>query len=521
MTGAAPAILASYQPHRWDPRLHMLVWAHTGRAHVRTGDGEHYRIDEGSGIWLPAGHDHELWTEAGAVAIPAWVRPQESPDSRTQVTRFQVQEAWRDWLIHRYVLGIGPMTTFGEASTEPIETSGTSAAAPTLPSMSPAGLQITYPRMPRSATALLVAQQLVRNPALDYTVEQWAARAASSSRTLRREFLKETEMTFAQWRTRCRLAVASEFLVAGDSVQRAAEYAGFGSRNGLTRAFREHFGMTPSEYASGAGSTVSARVQDSRQTHEITQMIQNSSMSLPGLPATYTAPRINDFHVLAWTYRGEAWARVEGTTYARRRGDAIWLPAGLQNETGWSEGSLGVPIGGAELDRAEISTPLRTTFPSSWDAYLLHCSVSAYTGLRPPDYDPRHILAVFRDQLADERARTVTMPSDERARSVARDFLQRMGTTGAGKGWDVSSDILNLFRQETGMSFARWRHVARIRVSKRLLEIGDKPSNVARRVGYSRLSNYSRDFARYEGVSPRDYQRRRELELPPGEWAAD
>lgn len=504
-----PPIPACSEPKRWDPRLHMLIWAHTGRAHVRLPDGEQHRLDEGTGIWLPAGHDHELWTEPGSLAIPAWVPTHESPQAPSQVTRFTVAAGWRDWLIHHFVLGIGPMTSSGYTPGRLLDVLGASTGGPARPQMSPVDDVSAYPPMPQSVAAGAVAQHLLRNPTFEHTVDEWASTVASSPRTIRREFLRDTDLTFAQWRTRLRLAVAREFLTAGYDVEHAAAHAGFGSRSGLTRAFREHYNTTPREFAHQARRTAgppSARVTSMRQISTLLRVMDDDPESRPELPATYTTPRVNDFHVLAWTYRGEAWARVSGATHIRKRGDAIWLPAGLKNETGWQTGSLGVPIGDFRPEDAHFPQPLRAHFAHAWDTYLLYCSVSAYTGLRPENYDPKHILDIFGTQLAAERARTVPMPKDVHARKVAAEFIRRLGSTNAIKNWDVSREVHDAFRRETGMTFASWRHATRMRIARDMLREGAKPSSAARRIGYSQLSNFSRDFSRFHGTSPRHYQ---------------
>ncbi len=99
--------------------------------------------------------------------------------------------------------------------------------------------------MPKDGGARAVAEELVRDPALDFTVEEWAARVLCSPRTLRRNFLADTDLTFEQWRLRCRLSAAVEFLAAGYDVDQVAARVGFASHNGFTRAFKQRFGSTP------------------------------------------------------------------------------------------------------------------------------------------------------------------------------------------------------------------------------------------------------------------------------------
>lgn len=413
---------------------------------------------------------------------------------------------------------VAPITNVGYAPTELLDLLGSSDPSPRHSRSGTEAESGHQPPTPRGVAARAVAQELRRNPALDHTVEQWAALAACSPSTLRREFLSDTGMSFAQWRALCRLSAAREFLAAGYDVGQVAARTGFESRNGFTRAFRTHYRVTPRDYAAQAtaqtGVLSSQRVMADRQTGALARMLDGPTAAheLPTasrpLPVTHTAPRVNDFHVLTWIYRGTGYARVGDATYPRKKGDAIWLPAGVENETGSPENSLGMPLGNLYTDDVNLTEPLRAHFPASWDTYLLHCSVTAYTILKPENYDHRHILDIFREQLAVERARSVPMPKDVRARAVATEFIRQMGTHAETTSFDLTGDVHQAFRRETGMSFASWQYAARMRIARNLLTNGAKPSVVASRVGYTQVSNFSRAFARFHGVPPREYQER-------------
>ena len=65
-------------------------------------------------------------------------------------------------------------------------------------------------------------------------------------------------------------------------------------------------------------------------------------------------------------------------------------------------------------------------FSPAWDDYLMFCSISARSVLQPADYDPRHILDLFSEQVAAQRALSVPMPTDPRARAAAMDYLRRI-----------------------------------------------------------------------------------------------
>ena len=117
------------------------------------------------------------------------------------------------------------------------------------------------------------------------------------------------------------------------------------------------------------------------------------------------------------------------------------------------------------------------------------------------------------EQVAAQRALSVPMPTDTRARAVAMDYLRLVGVSAGSGAYDVPADVHRAFRDETGMSFARWRYAARMRIARDLLAGGAKPSAVARRVGYAHLPTFSAAFSRFHGLSPREYQER-EIERP-------
>lgn len=94
----------------------------------------------------------------------------------------------------------------------------------------------------RRAVALLLAR-----PDGARSLEDLAATAGASSRTLARLFRAETGLSFRQWRQQARMAEATGALTAGASPVRAAFLAGYASQPAFGAAFRELFGMTPGQ----------------------------------------------------------------------------------------------------------------------------------------------------------------------------------------------------------------------------------------------------------------------------------
>ncbi|MDF1487100.1 helix-turn-helix transcriptional regulator [Tessaracoccus caeni] len=515
-TGTPPPIPGARSV--WDGyrRRAMVYWVRTGAAHVRLDDAGAFRLTAGEGIWIPAdGWTHrEIVTEPGTVAFP--LASPLAPVSGAEPMAFDVPDAWQDWLIQHFNLMVTPLRDTGYSQDRLLALlRGAGTRPPGAPHRgSPPASVLEPPSMPKTGGARAAAEELLRDPALDLTVDEWAARVLSSPRTLRRTFLADTGLTFEQWRQRCRLSAAVEFLVAGYGVDQVAARVGFASRNGFTRAFKQQFGATPHEFSRElpAHPTVggpSQRVLAARQADSLLQLVRwrDTPIVAPEtIPPTRTAPHTNDVHVLSWVYRGSGYLDIGDRRLERRQGVATWIPAGVEHVTGLHQGSISLPIGTVGTDALQLTEPLQASFSRAWDDYLMFCAISARSRLRSDDYDPTHILGLFEEQLATQRALTVPMPTDPRAREAATQYLRHIGTSWGSDAFDVPAPVHRVFREQTGMTFSRWSYAARMRMARDLLAGGAKPSAVARRVGYAHLPTFSTAFSRFHGLSPREYQ---------------
>ncbi|MFP5022493.1 helix-turn-helix transcriptional regulator [Pseudonocardia phyllosphaerae] len=497
----------------------LLIWVRTGTAHAYVDGAPAFRITAGQGALLPTdGCEHRgVVTEPGTVAFPLWLDP--GSGAPPEPTRFEVPDSWQDWLIQDFNLNVTPFSGRGysrEAITGLLRRSRTQLPAPArsgdaVPAGAPAA-----PAMPSARGARAVAEELIRDPALALTIQEWATRVLASPRTLLRDFLADTGATFEQWRLACRLGAAVELLTAGYEVDQVAARVGFTSRGGFTHAFKRQFGSTPHRFrrelaAGPPDADLAARTTEARRRSDLVRLARGDDITAAApqmLPPARTPSHTNDVHVLSWMYRGSGYLDIGDQRYERERGVATWIPAGTEHVTGLRENSISLPLGNAGNADLSLAEPLQVHFSPSWDDYLMHCSISARSRLRPDGYDPRRILDLFAEQLAARRALSVPMPTDRRAHAAAMDYLRGLGAAGGSTTSDVPAEVHRSFREQTGMSFARWRYATRMRLARDLLVGGAKPSAVARRVGYAHLPTFSAAFSRFHGVSPRDYQQR-------------
>ena len=109
-----------------------------------------------------------------------------------------------------------------------------------------AGLNVQAAATPRLRK--LIAE-ISADPAVDLSLPVLAERAGMAERTFSRVFHRETGVTPAAFVEAARLDRAKALLETSDwPLARVAERAGFGSLDGLHRAFQKRLGATPGEY---------------------------------------------------------------------------------------------------------------------------------------------------------------------------------------------------------------------------------------------------------------------------------
>jgi AraC-like DNA-binding protein len=93
-----------------------------------------------------------------------------------------------------------------------------------------------------------IADALTAAPADRRAVEEWGKYVAMSGRSLARLIMKETGMTFGQWRQQLHLIVALHHLSEGASVQQVSSDIGYESVTAFITMFKKALGTTPARY---------------------------------------------------------------------------------------------------------------------------------------------------------------------------------------------------------------------------------------------------------------------------------
>ncbi len=212
----------------------QLLFATAGVMRVTT-EAALYTVPPGTGLWVPADTLHGVRMD-GAVRMRAlFLRSDAAASGPADTTVIAVSPLLRELILT--VCGEpvvwdaqGPIRLVVALVLHEIARAGTH----------PLGLPACRdPRLVRATVAL------VENPADPRNLDDYAAAAGASIRTLARLFRAETGMSFQQWRRQLRMTEALARIAQGTAPGRVARSVGYASLPAFGAAFRKMFGTTP------------------------------------------------------------------------------------------------------------------------------------------------------------------------------------------------------------------------------------------------------------------------------------
>jgi AraC-like DNA-binding protein/quercetin dioxygenase-like cupin family protein len=102
--------------------------------------------------------------------------------------------------------------------------------------------------IPHDSRLMKIYDRLSVNPADKRSLEDWGKLVGATSRTLARQFRKETGMGFGQWRQQIRILEALSRLGRGETVTAVAIDLGYDSTSAFISMFKKSLGKTPGQY---------------------------------------------------------------------------------------------------------------------------------------------------------------------------------------------------------------------------------------------------------------------------------
>lgn len=101
--------------------------------------------------------------------------------------------------------------------------------------------------LPRDPRVRSLVRSILDRPGDRRGLDMWADDLGASARTIDRVFIRETGLSFGQWRLQARLNAAFVLLMTNGNIARIATEVGFASSSAFGVAFRRTFGLTPGQ----------------------------------------------------------------------------------------------------------------------------------------------------------------------------------------------------------------------------------------------------------------------------------
>jgi AraC-like DNA-binding protein len=227
-------------PHRVGAHTHpraQIIYQGTGVYRVETSLGS-WVVPPGQAIWVPSFVYHEAYTNYSASALMFFVDRSYTDALPRECTVVGVSPLLRE-LFRRAVRYGNDYPATGK------EVRLVEVMLDELGSLEPAPLHLPLASDKRLRR---VMNLLLEAPADERGLDELAALCGASGRTLARLFVKETGMTFSEWRKQLRLLEAIDRLGRGQPVTHVALDMGYRSASAFIAMFRRTLGASPNRY---------------------------------------------------------------------------------------------------------------------------------------------------------------------------------------------------------------------------------------------------------------------------------
>lgn len=105
-----------------------------------------------------------------------------------------------------------------------------------------------YVPVPKDKNLNKVAAQIIQEPSLHKTLDEWAQLANLSRRSFTRKFKDMTGLSFVQWQCQVKVVKACEYFARGMSVTQTAYALGFSQISSFSQLFKKYLGVSPKQY---------------------------------------------------------------------------------------------------------------------------------------------------------------------------------------------------------------------------------------------------------------------------------
>lgn len=235
------ALSDEYPPGYHDPRHHhkraQLIYASAGVTVVIT-DRVSFVVPPQRAVWVPGGVEHEAHMRGHVSIRTLYIDQTARPGLPAACQVIEVSDLLRELIVEACRIPV-------EYDVDGRDGRVMDLILTELTCMKSAPLHVP---MPHNDRLVRVCTAILRDPAQNDALDDWAEMAGMGRRTFTRIFRRETGVSFATWRQNVRLMEALSRLAMGQSVTAVALDVGYNSPSAFTAMFRRAFGTAPTQY---------------------------------------------------------------------------------------------------------------------------------------------------------------------------------------------------------------------------------------------------------------------------------
>jgi AraC-like DNA-binding protein len=221
-----------FAQHRHDE--HQLAWTASGVLTMATAEST-WVLPRSRALWMPAGLPHSVNVTMAAEMYSLYFRPRPAGAGWSAPTVVSVSPLLGELIIH-----LTDQTVVGNERRR--------AEALVFDLLEPVSVAPLHTPQLRDERARFVADALAAAPDDQRTLAEWGRDAGASERTLSRIFVRDTGLSFREWRAQLRLIAALPLLAEGAAVASVSSAVGYANPSAFIAAFRKVFGVTPRAY---------------------------------------------------------------------------------------------------------------------------------------------------------------------------------------------------------------------------------------------------------------------------------
>jgi len=217
----------------------QLIHAVSGVMVVSTDDG-HWVVPPTRGLWMPPGVLHEVRMVGPVHMRSAFIRPDAASGLSAECAVLGVTNLLRELLL----------AAVDASFPYPPESRTHRLMLLILDEIKI--MRVLPLHLPRAVDDRLrtICNRVLAAPDDRTTLEEWSERLGVGAKTIQRQFAREFNLTFGQWRQQARLLAGLERLARGSKVLDVALDLGYDSPSAFTTMFKRQFGVTPSMFFS-------------------------------------------------------------------------------------------------------------------------------------------------------------------------------------------------------------------------------------------------------------------------------